>query len=76
MCGEVKFNSWEDKTWYDVSAIDNLTNNEGIHWLYAQSGAGAHSGWDHSPSDGAYNLPNDIQTQVTEEKDLICEIGG
>ncbi|CAG8971083.1 hypothetical protein HYALB_00009683 [Hymenoscyphus albidus] len=74
--GEVKFNGFEDKSWYDVSAIDNLTNNEGVYWLYPQSGNGVHSGCEKFPCDTSYNRPDDKQTQVTDEKDLICEIGG
>ena len=74
--GEVKFNGMEDKTFYDVSAIDNLTDNTGIKFLYPSSGTGVRHGCNKFPCNNAYNHAQDIQTQVTLEKDLICEIGG
>jgi hypothetical protein len=74
--GEVRFNGFEDKTFYDVSAIDALNDNSSVKFLYPQSGQGVKSGCDHFPCDGAYKKPDDLQTQVTGETDLIREIGG
>jgi hypothetical protein len=74
--GEVKFNGFEDKTFYDVSAIDAQNDNSGVKFLYAQSGQGVKSGCEHFPCSRSYNKWDDVQTQVTEETDLIIEIGG
>ncbi|TVY83170.1 hypothetical protein LSUE1_G004755 [Lachnellula suecica] len=74
--GEVTFNGFVGDTYYDVEAIDNCCDNSGVKWLYPASGNGVHSGCNTFPCDGAYKKWDDIQTQSTSEKDLVCEIGG
>ncbi|KAG9237257.1 hypothetical protein BJ875DRAFT_493453 [Amylocarpus encephaloides] len=73
--GEVRFDGYEGKTYYDVSAIDNLGDNSGVKFLYPASGTGEKSGCESFPCEGAYLHPDDKQTKVTVEKDLVCEVG-
>jgi hypothetical protein len=61
-----------------VSAASNLTNNTGIRLLYPQSEKDDKnkSGCEHFPCDKASNDYEKVNLISTEEKDLICEIGG
>jgi hypothetical protein len=74
--GEVTFQGFEGKTWYDVSAIDAQRDNSGVKFIYPASHAGEKTGCDKFPCDGSNNKPDDLQTKVTDDMDLICEIGG
>lgn len=41
---ELTFHGFEDKTWYDVSAIDNCCFNDGVHRVYPGDMDGTNSG--------------------------------
>ncbi|RDL31197.1 uncharacterized protein BP5553_09986 [Venustampulla echinocandica] len=72
--GEVNF---EDiLTWYDISMVDNNSDNSGVHWLYPISGNDVHHGCTTFPCSNAFSKPGEAQTQVTNEHDLECLIGG
>jgi L-rhamnose isomerase len=75
--GEVTFQGGNDgqQTSYDVSAIDNHTDDTGVHWLYPASGNGIKSGCDKFPCNSAYTASNDVQTQTTYETALTCLLG-
>jgi hypothetical protein len=82
MLGEVAFNSWAGQTFFDVSAIVNPNDVNGIKMLYPAGLSGASlantlitSGCDIYPCGNAYYLPNDVQTKSTSETDLICTLG-
>jgi len=82
MLGEVAFNSWAGQTFFDVSAIVNPNDKNGIKKLYPASTAKASltstlivSGCDSFPCSNAYYLPDDVQTKATQETDLICTLG-
>ncbi|KAH8888898.1 hypothetical protein GQ53DRAFT_826095 [Thozetella sp. PMI_491] len=82
MLGEVAFNSWGGITFYDVSAIVNPNDKNGVKKLYpastpktSLSSTTLTSGCDLFPCNNAYYLPDDVQTKTTQETDLICTLG-
>lgn len=76
MLGEVAFNSWGGITFFDVSAIVNPHDHVGVKKLFPVSQRKPTSGCDLFPCAFAYYLPDDVQTQATDETDLICTLGG
>ncbi|TLS26517.1 hypothetical protein PpBr36_05532 [Pyricularia pennisetigena] len=74
--GEVAFNAFEDKTYFDVSAIDDPSDGNGLRMLWPASEHRKTSGcWGDYPCDNAYREPDDRQTKVTEDKHLIALLG-
>ncbi|KAF4779966.1 DNase1 protein [Colletotrichum scovillei] len=75
MLGEVAFNGWNGLTYFDVSAIVNPNDHNGVKKMWPASGDEPVSGCDWWPCNNAYYLPDDVQTKVTSETDLICTLG-
>ena len=80
MLAEVTFQGWGGSTYYDVSAIVDATDNNGVKEMYPASQEGSadkssFSGCKDFPCDTAYYHPDDIQTVVTEETDIIVTLG-
>ncbi|KAI1178507.1 hypothetical protein F4777DRAFT_100170 [Nemania sp. FL0916] len=80
MLAEVTFQGWNGLTYYDVSAIVNPTDNEGIKEMYPASQKDAKqkesvSGCAIFPCPTVYYHPDDIQTVTTTEEDFICTLG-
>ncbi|KAF9881237.1 DNase1 protein [Colletotrichum karsti] len=75
MLGEVAFNGWNGLTYFDVSAIVNPNDHNGVKKMYPASGATPTSGCDCYPCNEAYYLPDDVQTKVTSETDLVTTLG-
>ncbi|KAK2020676.1 DNase1 protein [Colletotrichum zoysiae] len=75
MLGEVAYNGWNGLTYFDVSAIVNPNDHDGVKKMWPASGAEPISGCDSFPCNNAYYLANDVQTKVTSETDLICTLG-
>ncbi|KAH8844725.1 hypothetical protein MCOR27_004183 [Pyricularia oryzae] len=74
--GEVAFNAFEDKTYFDVSAIDDPGDEHGIRMLWPAGEDGNTSGcWVEFPCGNAYTESGDKQTRVTAEKHLIAMLG-
>ncbi|TLD20349.1 hypothetical protein PspLS_08761 [Pyricularia sp. CBS 133598] len=74
--GEVAFNAFEDKTFFDVSAIDDPGDQHGVRMLWPAGDDENTSGcWGDFPCGNAYAKPDDKQTRVTEEKHLIATLG-
>ncbi|TGO51512.1 hypothetical protein BOTNAR_0353g00040 [Botryotinia narcissicola] len=75
---EFQWQGFEGKTHYDASAITNQTDNSGIRFVYP-AGQGdvyeARSGCTVYPCDNAYLQPDDVQTKVTRQTDMLIEIG-
>ncbi|TGO38389.1 hypothetical protein BHYA_0076g00400 [Botrytis hyacinthi] len=75
---EFQWQGFEGKTHYDASAITNHTDNSGIRFIYP-AGQGnvyeARSGCTVYPCDNAYLQPDDVQTKVTRQTDMVIEIG-
>lgn len=75
MLGEVTFNGWNGMTYFDVSAIVNPKDFDGVKMMYPLSAQTPTSGCDQWPCPEAYWLWDDVQTRVTEETELVCTLG-
>ncbi|KAI1376454.1 DNase1 protein [Hypoxylon crocopeplum] len=80
MLAEVTFQGWNDLTYFDVSAIINPADHDGVKQMYPASEISALvktalSGCIVFPCSTAYYLPNDIQTVTTTETDLVVTLG-
>lgn len=80
MLAEVAFNSWNDLTFFDVSAIVNPNDVDNVSEMYPykepnnpKSGCAApHNPF---PCTNAYYAPDDIQTKSTNEPHLVVTFG-
>lgn len=76
---ELTFQGFEGKTWYDVSAVDNLNDNTAVHYLYPEfCNDGPVSGCDTFPCSNSYykdGLPADDQGHATTCLDLVLAFG-
>ncbi|CAF3467515.1 unnamed protein product [Fusarium graminearum] len=75
MLGEVTFGGWNGKTYFDVSAIVDPNDKDNVKQMWPASSNTPMSGCETFPCDNCYWLPDDIQTKVTEEVDLITTLG-
>ncbi|KAJ2990663.1 hypothetical protein NUW58_g2836 [Xylaria curta] len=80
MLAEVTFQGWNGFTYFDVSAIVNPNDHEGVKELYPVSEREAEekksvSGCTLFPCPKVYYHPNDIQTVTSLEEDFICTLG-
>ncbi|KAK1835354.1 hypothetical protein QBC39DRAFT_250515, partial [Podospora conica] len=77
MLGEVAFDGFEGKTFYDVSAIVDPDDHSGVHRFSPSGGDGETAGCDTFPCpDNAYYAPDDVQTKVTDSKDFVVSLSG
>ena len=76
MLGEVTFNGWLNKTYFDVSAIDMPSDHDGVYKIWAVGDEEHVSGCDVFPCDTVYIHPDDVQTIVTDKTELVCTLGG
>ena len=80
MLGEVRFDGWDGLVFFDVSAIVNASDNDGVKVLYPKGLNPAHSS---TPVSGCqtpicanrYNNWDDVATKATKITDLVCLIG-
>jgi hypothetical protein len=75
MLGEVRFDGWNGLTYYDISAIVNSKDINGVKELFPKIALTPVSGCQAFPCSNAYNNPDDVETQATMEKDLVCLLG-
>lgn len=75
MLGEVLFNGWRDMLYYDVSAIVDPNDMDNVRELYPKGAYTPTSGCESFPCNNCYYLPDDVQTKVTQETELICTLG-
>ncbi|APA13663.1 hypothetical protein SS1G_07669 [Sclerotinia sclerotiorum 1980 UF-70] len=75
MLGEVCFDSWGGMTYFDVSAIVNPDDTEGVKELFPLHTGLPVSGCQSFPCDNAYNHADDVQTQATDSNELVCLLG-
>lgn len=80
MLGEVTFQGWGGINYFDVSAIVNPNDKDGVHQIYPASELDAEikslfSGCSVFPCNTAYYVWNDLQTMSTTENELICTLG-
>lgn len=74
MLMEVAYNQAHGTTYFDVSAIVDPNDHDGVHLMYPASGDGPTSGCNIFPCDNAYYHPDDVQTKSTQETDLIVTL--
>lgn len=75
MLGEVTFGGWGGLTYFDVSAIVNPADHDNVKQMWPVKSREPMSGCDVFPCNNAYYLPDDVQTKVTDEVDLISTLG-
>ncbi|KAL2760726.1 hypothetical protein ACRALDRAFT_1059517 [Sodiomyces alcalophilus JCM 7366] len=75
MLGEVAFQGWNGFTYFDVSAIVEPNDHDGVKEMYPLEAQTPTSGCEEFPCDNAYYVWDDVQTKVTPETDLVCTLG-
>jgi len=75
MLGEVMFGGFAGATYFDVSAIVNPNDGNGVKILKPLSQDLPLSGCQTFPCANAYNQPDDIATLSTTDTELICLLG-
>ncbi|PFH60732.1 hypothetical protein XA68_10440 [Ophiocordyceps unilateralis] len=75
MLGEVQFSGWLGRTYFDVSAIVDGTDHSNVKQMWPKLSRSPMSGCEVFPCNNCYWLPDDIQTKVTEENDLMATLG-
>jgi len=76
---EVCLNCNEGRNWFDVSAVDNHTDNTGIHFIRANDKPYDDDGWSgcvEFPCPTCYLYPNDERTKRPTYGDLTVEMKG
>lgn len=75
MLAEFAWNSYADATYFDVSAIVDSTDTEGVYQMYPVDTQDPVSGcWSFACSN-AYYLPDDVQTKATTSEHIIVTLG-
>jgi len=75
MLGEVQFGGWNGLTYFDVSAIVTPGDHDNVKQMWPAGSQTPMSGCEVFPCNNAYYLPDDVQTKVTSEVDLIQTLG-
>jgi len=75
MLGEVRWNGYAGANYFDVSAIVNPSDTEGVKMIFPKNSNEPLSGCQTFPCSNAYNLPNDIATLSTTDETLVCLLG-
>ncbi|KAI1004623.1 hypothetical protein K3495_g3594 [Podosphaera aphanis] len=75
MLGEVFFDGYSGVTYFDVSAIVNPNDHNGVKQLFPANTEKPVSGCEDFPCAQAYYNSDDLQTAATTSKDLICLLG-
>lgn len=75
MLGEVAFNGWNGLTYFDVSAIIDAKDHDGVKEMWPAEAQSPTSGCETFPCDNAYYLWDDVQTKTTPETTIVCTLG-
>jgi len=75
MLGEVTWNGFANANYFDVSAIVDPNDNEGVKQIFPKNSATPVSGCTTFPCSNQYNKPDDVATLSTDENELICLLG-
>jgi hypothetical protein len=75
MLGEISWDAWGGMTFFDVSAIVNPDDTNGVKMLFPKNENLPVSGCQTFPCSNAYNKWDDIQTLSTTDKELVCLLG-
>jgi len=77
MLGELRWDGWDGINFFDISAIVNKNDIHGVKTLAPKNSGKPLSGCESYEQfcNLAYYLPDDVQTQSTKEKELVCTVG-
>ncbi|KAH8649656.1 hypothetical protein BGZ60DRAFT_389592 [Tricladium varicosporioides] len=75
MLGEVRFDGFAGATYFDVSAIVNPNDHQGVKMIFPKNSNTPVSGCQNFPCTNAYNKWDDIATLSTPDSELICLLG-
>jgi len=75
MLGELRFGGFAGATYFDVSAIVNPLDANGVKEIFPKNSNIPLSGCQTFPCSNAYNQPDDIATLSTDETELVCLLG-
>jgi hypothetical protein len=75
MLAEFRFNGYAGANYFDVSAIVNPDDTQGVKMVFPKNSNTPVSGCQTFPCANAYNQPDDIATLSTPDNELVCLIG-
>lgn len=75
MLGELRWNGYAGANYFDISAIVNPTDTEGVKMLFPKDSSLPVSGCQTFPCANAYNKPDDVETMSTPDETLVCLVG-
>lgn len=75
MLAEFAFDSWSSLTFFDVSAIVNPNDHDGVYQMYPAESETPVSGCNSFACNNAYYLPDDIQTKAAVSNHMIVTLG-
>lgn len=77
MLAEIRVHGFESKSWYDVSALENPNDHDGVKQFWPANDPNAEvSGCITFPCEHAYYHPDDKETQKpTKSDDFYCTLG-
>lgn len=75
MLAEFRFNGYADSTYFDVSAIVNPNDTEGVKMILPKNSNTPVSGCQTFPCSNAYNKWDDVATLSTPDTELVVLLG-
>ncbi|CAL3964163.1 hypothetical protein PZA11_001589 [Diplocarpon coronariae] len=75
MLGEVAFDGYAGASYFDVSAIVNPADNDGVKMIFPLHASDPVSGCQSFPCANAYNKWDDVATLSTDGSELVCLLG-
>jgi len=75
MLGELRWDGFAGSNFFDVSAIVNPNDIQGVKQLYPKFSLLPVSGCQTFPCANAYNKPDDLATLSTPDTELVCLLG-
>lgn len=75
MLGEVRFDGFAGASYFDVSAIVNPNDDEGVKMIFPMHASHPVSGCQTFPCSNAYNKWDDIATLSADGNELVCLLG-
>lgn len=75
MLGEVRFDGFAGATYFDVSAIVNPDDTNGVKEIFPLNSNTPVSGCQSFPCKNAYNKWDDVATLSTDSSELVCLLG-
>jgi len=75
MLGEVRFDGFAGASYFDVSAIVNPDDSEGVKMIFPLHSSIPVSGCQTFPCSNAYNKWDDVATLSSDGSELVCLLG-